>query len=75
MTGAAGEKKPMQTFTRCRDGQSTTEHGCYFVLTLHGECLPSKLVCVVQKMARFRQGSQVIFDLIFTNNLHTHLTY
>lgn len=65
----------MQLFISCKDGQRTAEHGCYFVLTLHSEHFSSKLVCMVQKMARLRQGSQVILDLIFANNVHTHLTY
>lgn len=68
------EKKPMQTFTSCEDGQRTTEHSCYFLLTLHSERLSSKLACAVQEMARFRQGSQVILDLMFTKNLQMHLT-
>lgn len=44
-------------------------------LLLCVECSSRKLVCVLQKMARIRQGSQVIVDTILTNNLHMHLTY
>lgn len=57
----------MLTFINGYDDQRTTEHGCYFILPLHSEHLTSKLR-VVQK--RFREGSQVILNLIFTNNLH-----
>lgn len=64
----------MLTFISGYDCQRITEHGCYFILPLHSEHLPS-ILCMVQKMSRSRQGNQVILNQIFTNNLHMHLTY
>lgn len=68
------EKRTVLIFISGYNAQRTTEHGCYFILPLHSEHLPSKLR-VVQKMSRFRQGNQVILNLKFTNSLHMHLTY